>query len=331
MNKREFLRLIAASVFAANIWASIGAAAPLTVDEHGLALTGEAQQTYIEEKLRPIFHPKPGAVLSDVYKFEAPDGWTWDKFDMRGVSVERLKADKAETKRVILQLHGGGYVDGMNDGYRLMGAKQAILARAAEIWYVNYRLAPEHLYPAALEDAAEVYRGLLNRGVKPENLIVIGDSAGGNLALELFLYLRENNLPQPKVMILQSPWMTLENNLPSRAENLERDLVLGLKGSPIYREIPNPTYGKGHRLNDSRLSPLNADLSGLPPTLVQVGGYELFLSEGTAFADKAAKENLRLTLSVYPGMPHDFALCIPELDESAKSLVEIRDFIERNM
>jgi len=196
---------------------------------------------------------------------------------------------------------------------------------------VNYRLAPRHTYPAALDDAMTAYRFMLKKGYKPENIIVFGDSAGGNLALALSAKLKEEKLPQPALLILDSPWTTLETESPSRKESVKRDLVLGEINPGMFHEINHPTYAKGMNLSDPHLSPIYGDLTGFPPMLIQAGGYELFLDDGMKLAKKAAADNVKVTLTVYPGMSHDFALCLPELQDSIDSFAEIRDFINLNM
>lgn len=281
-----------------------------------------------------LFHPTSDEKLNKVlesYHFEVPDGWSLETMDLGGVSVERLKAQYPESGRVILQLHGGGYTDGLVDSHRLLGAKQGILAKAAAVYYVNYRLAPRYTYPAALEDAIAVYRGLIDSGTNAKNIIVIDDSAGGNLALELSLYLKKNGIAQPGALILMSPWTTFETNGNSRRENKERDLVLGEKASPLYYEVKKPSYAKGMKAKDPRLSPIYANMSGLPPMLVQVGGYELFLDDGLSLAKKSSVDGNKITMTVYPGMPHDFTLLLPDLNESALSLQEFKEFVNRHM
>ena len=229
-----------------------------------------------------------------------------------------------------MQLHGGGYIGGLSDWYRDLAIKQAVLTEAREIFMADYRIAPEYLYPAALEDAAQIYQEILNRGVDAKNIIVFGDSAGGNLALELALYLKENNLPQPAMLILNSPWTTFETDLPSRTENAERDKVLGEINPYMNRSVANPQYGGEISWKDPRLSPIYADLKGLPPTLIQIGGYELFVDDGIELLKKATADELNVTLSVYQGMPHDFLL-FPELDESVKAFAEIKNFVNLYM
>ena len=286
------------------------------------------KQQYIENKIQSTLHP-----ASDFkpYKFEATEGWTLEKLTLNNVDVERLKAEHPKTDRVILQFHGGGYTNGLTEGHRLLGAKQGMLIGASEVYYVHYRLAPKNVYPAALDDAVAVYKALLSSGIKPENIIFIGDSAGGNLALELSLYLKENGLSQPAALALISPWGTFEQNAASRIKNRDRDLVLGIKGFPLYREVQviKPSYAGDMELNDPKLSPIYADLRGLPPMLIQVGGYELFVDDGLSLLNMALSDDVEATLTTYPGMPHDFPLLLPELYETELSLKEFRDFVER--
>ncbi len=286
------------------------------------------KQQYIENKIYNTLHP-----ASDFkpYKFEAPEGWTLETLTLNNVGVERLKAEHPKTTRIILQLHGGGYTNGLTEGHRLLGAKQGMLIGAAEVYYVHYRLAPKNVYPAALEDAVAVYKELLSSGIKPEKIVVIGDSAGGNLALELSLYLKEKGISQPAALALISPWGTFEQNAPLRVKNISRDLVLGSKGFPLYQEVQvrKPSYAGNMELNDPKLSPIYADLRGLPPMLIQLGGYELFVDDGLSLINRALSDDVEATLTSYPGMPHDFPLLLPELHETELSLKEFRDFVER--
>lgn len=294
---------------------------------HGKIFANAAEKSaYIDDYAKKFF---AGQIKTT---FAVPDGWTHEKFSVNGVAVERLTNPKQKkSNRVALQFHGGGYVDGLGDLHRILAVKQAVLTRAREIWLVDYRLAPQNFYPAALDDAAQVYAELLRRGVDPKKLVVFGDSAGGNLALELSIYLREKNLPQPAALILASPWTTFETNLPSRIQNVDRDKILGSINPRVYNEVCNPSYAGDLPLNDPRLSPIHADLSNLPPILIQVGGEELFLDEGVELLKKSAADGLNVTLTVYAGMSHDFAVVIPELDDTIKSFAEIKNFVAVNV
>ena len=320
---------LAAGLIAASL-ASLpqAGASPLAMPERGVILTGAEKQTYIANKMQAFFRPQSTA---SAQPFAAPDGWTWAHESIGGIRVEHMRAASKETNRVILQLHGGGYVLGMSDAHRLLALRQAVRTRAAEVYAVDYRLAPTHVYPAALEDAAAVYQGLLSRGVKPWNIILVGDSAGGNLALELALHLREQKIPLPSVIALASPWATLEHaENTSRTAKAAEDMVLGI-GTPLYDAVKTPAYAGTLDRKDPRLSPVYADLTGLPPLLIQTGGNELFLTENQKLAEKAAADGVPVMLSIYPGMPHDFALLLPEMEESIQSILEIADFMNRCM
>ena len=322
--QKKFLQFLAALLVLINFSAA-NAATAWTLPESGLKLDGAAKQNYISEKINAIFHPAPGAVVTKS-KFEVPDGWILEKLYLNGLNVECLTNPNGDENRIVLQLHGGGYVLPLDDGHRNFGMKLGILANAFQTYFVDYRTAPQNVYPAALEDAFAAYQLLLTRKIPAENIIVYGDSAGGNLALALSLYLKEKNLPQPKALILISPWATMQNNLPSRKYNAEKDLILG-KGTPLFEPVKKPAYAKGYNLKNPMLSPLYADLKNLPPMLIQAGGYELFLDESAELAKKAEVAKVKVTFTIYPEMSHDFPLLLPELQESVDSFKEIQDFI----
>ena len=297
-------------VNASPIWAE---PQPLTIPSDGIVLQGQAKEKYVADYMKKFFSQmKPPA------SFEAPVGWKMETVTVNGITLERMTADHKKSDRVLLQMHGGGYVGGMSNNHRILGLRQATLADAGEVYFVNYRLAPAHVYPAALEDAVAVYK-------EP------GDSAGGNLAVELSLYLKENKLPQPGVIALASPWTTFEHKKgTSRYYNDEKDVILG-KGTPLNIPVKDAKYKGKLSRKDPRLSPIYADLSGLPPMLIQAGGNELFLTESVRLAEKAAADGIPVTLTVYPGMSHDFALLLPEMQDSIDSLDEIADFANRYM
>ena len=323
---KSFYKIFATIVLSLSLLTSTSFAAPAwQLPAQGKVFTDEAKQVYIGNTM--------GRLLRENFKvnFSAPSGWTYEKFSVDGVPVERLVNPKQKkSSRVVLQLHGGGYVGHLSDWYRDCAIKQAVITEAHEIFMVDYRVAPEYLYPAALDDTAKVYEYLLGK-VNAENIIVLGDSAGGNLALALSLKLKEEKLPQPAMLILLSPRTTFETDVPSLTKNADRDLVLGKHNAKMYKAVFNPVYAGKIPLNDPRLSPIYADLKDLPPTLIQIGGYELFVDEGIEFLKKATADELNVTLSVYKGMPHDFSILLPELDESVKSFIEIKNFVNLYM
>lgn len=320
MKKKNLLAGLALS-FSVLVLPLPGFAAPLNLPQQGIVLTGAAKDQYIAETLQK----------GNKQKFAVPDDWQWEKTTLGGVKVDKFTADTKETDRVLLQLHGGAYVLGMSDSYRTLGLKQATLIQANTLYCVDYRLAPEHLYPAALDDALAAYKALLASGVKAKNIVVYGDSAGGNLALELALALKEQNIEEPAVLVLASPWTTFEHqDGTSRTYNDDKDKILG-KGTPLNEEVKHPAYGGKLDKKDPKLSPIYADLTGLPPMLIQSGSHELFLTEDEKLEQKAAADGVPVTLSVYSGMSHDFALLLPDMEESVSSLQEIRDFVNRYM
>ncbi|MBQ4124406.1 MAG: alpha/beta hydrolase fold domain-containing protein, partial [Desulfovibrio sp.] len=159
--------------------------------------------------------------------------------------------------------------------------------------------------------------------------VLCADSAGANLALALCLELKRQCRAQPGFLALLSPWACMELDSPSRRANARRDCVLG-EGSPLHALVGKPSpYAGGLELSDPRLSPVYADLSGLPPLLIQAGGHEAILDDALALAAKAARDGVEVSLTVYPGMPHDFALLLPDLPESRAALEELRDFALR--
>ena len=331
--KKKIMRSISMGIMGAMLagFSVAMAAEAWTLPETGLQMENQAKQAYVAREMGKFFHPQPGAAKPAAVKFEVPDDWSYRTFSVDGLKMEQVQNPAGKDGRVLLKLHGGGYVQGLHDRHRQMGVNQAVLTEAQSLYMVHYRLAPEHPFPAALEDAVKAYKHILAQGTKPENIMVIGDSAGGNLTLELSVYLKEHNIPQPKLLILVSPLTTLANDLPSRKYNIDRDLVLGRNASPLYKSVKESTYAKGTELKKHQLSPLYADLKGFPPMLIQAGGYELLLDDSIELMRKAAADDVDVTLTVYPGMPHEFSLMMPELDDSVASFREIRDFVSRQM
>ena len=300
MLHKKVLRISAIGVCLISMTFAVSAE-ELYLPKHGLALRGMAQQEYIDKAAGDLFagrNQKP---------FVLPDGWQRQDKTVSGVVIEKYTNTKSDSDKVLLQLHGGGYVLGMSDGHRLMALKQAALMDAKEAYCVNYRLAPNHVYPAALDDALATYESLLDSGIKAENIVLVGDSAGGNLAIALTLYLRDHQKALPRLLVLQSPWTDFNTTLASRIYNNRKDQILG-QGTPLN----------------------NADLKGLPPMLIQTGGHEIFLTENQKFMEKAIDDGVEVTMTVYPDMPHDFALCLPDLDASVASLQEIGTFAKRH-
>ena len=290
----------------------------------GIALQGMAKQSYMARYLYKEYVKTPERPA-----FSAPKGWTYDVYTIEGVPMERLATKKKRGANVVLQLHGGAYLWGLTDWYRQFAVKQAELTEASEVYLVDYRLAPDYKYPAALEDAVTAYQHILDMGISAKNIIVMGDSAGANLALALALYLREHKMPLPQSLVLMSPWTTMKENLPSRYANYKHDLILGELGADAQKLQSKLTYGEGAEANPY-VSPLYADLTALPPMLIQTGSYDMLLDDARFLAEVAKKYKVPCQYTVYPEVPHVFQVMLPTLKESEDAYKEIAEFVKKN-
>jgi epsilon-lactone hydrolase len=213
---------------------------------------------------------------------------------------EWIAAPRARTDFVVLYLHGGGYVSGSPRTHRALIGHLARHAQA-RVLALDYRLAPEHVYPAALEDTWAAYWWLLNEGIAAKHIVVAGDSAGGGLALALLLALRDAGAPLPAAAICFSPWVDLALTGGSLHRNRATDY--------INEEILHATaemYLGDHNPRDPLVSPLYGDLHGLPPLLVQVGSAELLYDDGRRLAHNARRAGVDVQFDVYPDMVHVF-------------------------
>ncbi len=302
-------------------------AQPLAAQEY-VKLDGQAKQEYMAQSLAPFFHPAAKKTATPK-PFAAPEGYTYSQKSVDGVKYEQLTPLKKKTDKVLLQMHGGAYILPLRNSYRAFGVKQSRLAGGAEVFMLDYRVAPEYHHPAALEDAVALYNHLLAQGYKSENIIFIGDSAGGNLVLATSLYLRDHNIPQPGALIMISPWAAVGNTLPSRVYNYKKDLILGEDASPLVPEVLHSRYAEGSSEQDAYLSPLYADnFKKLPPMLIQAGSYETLFDDSALIAARAREDGVKVQFSVYAGMPHDFALMLPQMQDSQDSFKEIQKFIK---
>lgn len=244
----------------------------------------------------------------------------------KDVPAEWTEAPGAEPSRVLLYLHGGGYVSGSLASHRPMVAEAGRQAGMRTL-ALDYRLAPEHSFPAALEDAVTGYRHLLESGFAPGRIAIGGDSAGGGLTAATLLSLRQQGLPMPGCAWLVSPWVDLESTSPSIVGKAPVDPMIQ---KPYLLELAAMYLGTA----DARLplaSPLHAALHGLPPLLVQVGSAETLLDEGVAFAGKAGAAGVAVTLEVWPDMIHVWHLFHPQLAAGRRALVSAGRFIRETL
>lgn len=241
-----------------------------------------------------------------------------------GVPAEWIRAPDADFG-VILYLHGGAYALGSINTHREFVAQLARATRMRGL-ALDYRLAPEHPYPAALEDATTAYRWLLAQRFDPSQIIIAGDSAGGGLALATLVSLRDSATPLPAGAVCISPWTDLALTGASIQNKKSVDPILDPDSLEIYARY----YAGEHGRTLPLISPLYADLSGLPPLLIQVSTDEILLNDATRFAKAARKAGVDVTLDVWDEMFHVFQL-VTLLPETKKAIERLVGFVSQNV
>ena len=230
--------------------------------------------------------------------------------------------DTDDSDAVLLYLHGGAYVVGTAFGYRSLAAGVARAAGTA-LFAPEYRLAPEHPYPAAIDDALAAYRGLLAEGYTPGQIVVAGDSAGGGLAAALLVAAKDAGLPQPAGAWLLSPWADLAVEGPSAVSKADEDRLLDQAG--LLKRAADYLAGEDPRT--PLASPIHADLSDIAPLLITVGSAEILLDDAFRLAARAAAAGTSVRLEVGPGLFHDFPLFAFMLSEGRDAIAAAGDFL----
>ena len=231
-------------------------------------------------------------------------GMSWEPFQIDGMPAAWVRPERGHDKRhVILYCHGGGYTSG-NLGYaRILAAKLAG-ATGYEVLAFEYRLAPEHPFPAPLEDAQRAWDYLMHLGYGARDVVVAGDSAGGNLALVLTMQLREAGRLLPGRLVLFSPWTDMTASGTSYTEHREDDPMITMN----YIQAVRSVYAPGQDLASPLLSPLFGDLRHFPPVLIQVGTNEILLSDSVRLRDRLVQTGVPCRLEVWPEMWHVFQM-----------------------
>lgn len=258
--------------------------------------------------------------------WKCPDCFEMQIIDMGDFTMELLTPkENSNRDKIILQLHGGGYVGGMHNAYRMFAGLYSEVSRGMSVLTVDYRVAPEHPYPAALMDAYSAYCWLLSQGWFSDQIILAGDSAGGGLVMALCHYLKDMGKQLPSGIVAMSPWTDLTASGESYDTNYEKDPLFGnTRDSLIY----NKEYvGQNDPMN-AYISPLFGDFREFPPMLIQVGSYEMLLSDSVSVAAKARQQGVKVRLSVYDGMFHVFQMAAKMLPESRRAWAEIGKFID---
>jgi len=244
-----------------------------------------------------------------------------------GVDGEWIIPADAPEDKAILYFHGGGFRIGSVASHRDLIARIA-LASGCRVLAINYRLAPEHRFPAALDDALVAYGWMLDRGLKPDSVVFAGDSAGGNLVLAAMLALRERGLPLPIAAALMSPWTDLAATGTSYVTRAEVDPI---HQRPMILALAKNYLGGQGDPCDPLVSPLYADLRDLPPLLIQVGDRETVLDDSVMFADLARAAGVDVHLEVWDGMIHVFQMFGAELSEAHRAIASIAQFLNRHL
>lgn len=241
-----------------------------------------------------------------------------------GIAAEWIEAPGADSG-VLLHLHGGAFALGSINVSREWVARLARATRTRAL-IIDYRLAPEHPYPAALDDATAAYLWLLQEGVEPSGIILAGGSAGGGLALSTLVRLRDTGHPFPAGAVFMSPWMDLALTGDSIQEKAQADPILAASDLDTYAGY----YAGKVKRTEPLLSPLYADLRGLPPLLIQVGSEEILLDDAVRCAGKARAAGVDVTLEIWDGMFHVFQM-FPFLSETRRALESIAAFVSRRL
>jgi acetyl esterase/lipase len=232
-----------------------------------------------------------------------------------GVPTAEITVDGIEPRHVVLYFHGGVYV--MGDASLAADLASQVGRRTqARIISVDYRLAPEQPYPAAVDDALAAYEALLNNGIAPSDIAFAGESAGGGLAIATLVNARDHSLPLPTVALVMSPYVDL--TLAGTTMETRREVDPLLSREALQARIPDYTSGRNAALG--LISPIFADLSGLPPLIIQAGSHEVLLDDAVRLAQRAATADVGVTLDVTPGVPHVFQAYHAMLDEATAAL-----------
>jgi acetyl esterase/lipase len=285
------------------------------------------------DSIRGLLTSKPRPVGWDERRQRLDDvGSVWpvaadvelNPVDAGGVPAEWSSVPGSNPSHVILFFHGGGYCSGSIRSHRRM-VSEAGRAAVARTLAVGYRLAPEHPFPAALDDAASAWRYLRAQGIAAAHIAVGGDSAGGGLTVALINKLREDGEQPPGCAWLVSPWTDLTM---SGATLASKDAVDPLIHKSYLEELASAYVPAGMDRKDPRVSPLYARLEGFPPTLIQVGSAETLLSDATRFAEALGTANVAVALEIWPHMIHAWHLWNAHLKAGRRALASAGAFIK---
>ena len=270
----------------------------------------------------PTIEAMRAGMDSFIGAFVPPAELRLEAVDAGGVAAEWTIGATAQELPVVLYLHGGGYCLGSIATHRGLCSNLSA-ATNGRVLSVDYRLAPEHPFPAAVDDAVAAYRWLVGQGVPASKIVIAGDSAGGGLTLATLVALRDQQLDRPAAGVAISPWTDMELTGDSMDSRADVDPMVGRDGLKLMADA----YVAGGDVRDPLASPLHADLTGLPPILIHVGDSETLLDDAVRFAERANHAGVDVTLDVWPEMIHVWHAFAPMLPEALEAIDQIGAFI----
>ncbi len=247
-----------------------------------------------------------------------PAGVTWTEVDAGGVTAIWADPEDGSMDHVVLYLHGGGYVIGSAAGNRNFTGQLA-KAVGCRVLNVDYRLAPEHPHPAAVEDSTTTYRWLVDQGFGAESLAISGASAGGGLTVSTLLKLRDDGVALPVAGVAISPWIDMEGIGESMVTREDVDILISKEKVRDWAEA----FLAGQNARDPLAAPLYGDFDCIPPLLIQVGDEEIVLDDSTRLADVADSAGVDVSLEVFPEMQHIFQLFVGNMPEADEAVAKI--------
>ena len=255
-----------------------------------------------------------------------PEGIDVSPISIDGIPAEWIIPSDSSKDRVILYFHGGGYVSGTCKAHRMHVAK-VVKASGIPSLLFEYRLAPEHPFPAAVEDSLAAYHYLLAEGVSPSHIAFMGDSAGGGLCLATLLALKDQKIPLPAAAVALSPWTDLKCSGQSYTTKLDVEPLAPTESWTVFSHYYVQEQDPCHPW----ISPLYGNLEGLPPLRIFVGEYETLHDDSTCFAEKAKEAGVDVTLTVGEKMFHCYPVCAPIFPEATQAMREICAFIRTHI
>ena len=266
------------------------------------------------------------AIMAGVRPPRVPRRIQLTQTSLGAVASELLTASGASAAHAILYIHGGGWVAGSPASHRPITWRLAEQA-GVPVHAIDYRLAPEHPFPAGLDDCVAAYRALLDLGLRADAIVVGGDSAGGNLTLALALKLKDLGLPQPAALFCLSPLTDFADLGASRTTNAKSDAMFDPRSFATVAQH----YFPGHDPRDPLLSPCQGDVKGLPPTLFQVSGAEMLRDDSVLMEQKMRAAGIDTTIEIWPGVAHVWQVTADILPEGRAAIAKIATFIKKQL